>query len=335
MSDPIPTPLTDPEIDILVGRYVEAMARYEETARLVEDRLRRALRANAVRALLGSRAKHPDDLREKLARKRGDARYRFSNLDARMNEVVTDLAGCRVMVYRYSDVENVERIVRDALDVSTLPGAFERHHKESGYRATHVLVRVGDDIDRVSLRGAICEVQVTSLAAHVFNELEHDIAYKDHDCPPTEAEREGVAEVRHVTWLVDRSVERLLVERAKAVRAQTVPLKDPEELQFALEQSAGRRLHGEFVRLFRLLGAVIQPFTPAALGPVPELLERGQLRARELDVQGADDVVHLTLALFDDYADEFEQLVREQRGPATLLKKAVLRAAEGRVTIIV
>jgi ppGpp synthetase/RelA/SpoT-type nucleotidyltranferase len=151
----VPTPLTDPEIDILVGRYVDAMARYEETARLVEDRLRRALRANVVRALLGSRAKHPEDLRDKLARKRSDERYRFSILDARMNEVVTDLAGCRVMVYRFSDVENVERIVREALEVSSLPGSFERHRKESGYRASHFLVRIGDEVDRLSLRGAI------------------------------------------------------------------------------------------------------------------------------------------------------------------------------------
>ena len=330
MNAPVSTPLTDPEIDILVGRYVEAMARYEETARLVEDRLRRALRANAVRALLGSRAKHPEDLRGKLARKRSDERYRFSTLDARMNEIVTDLAGCRVMVYRFSDVENVERIVREALELSSLPGAFERHQKKSGYRASHFLVRIGDEVDRLSLRGAICEVQIASLAAHVFNELEHDIAYKDHDCPPTEAEQESLAEVRHMTWFLDRSVERLLVERAKAVQRQTVPLKDPEELQFALEQGVGRRLHGEFVRLFRLLGAVIQPFTPAALGSVHDLLQRGEQRAHALKIDDADDVVRVTLAMFDDYADEFEQLVREQRGPATLLKRSVLLAAEER-----
>ncbi len=180
MNALVSTPLTDPEIDILVGRYIDAMARYEETARLVEDRLRRALRA------------------------------------------------------------------------------------------------------------------------------------------------------KYVTWLLDRSVERLLVERAKAVQRQTVPLKDPEELQFALEQGVGRRLHGEFVRLYRLLGAVIQPFTPAALGSVHDLLQRGEQRAHELKIQDADDVVYVTLAMFDDYADEFEQLVREQRGPATLLKKAVLLAAEER-----
>lgn len=295
---------------------------------MARSRLRRALRANTVRALLGSRAKHPDDLRGKLAHKRDDQRYRFAALEARMNEIVTDLSGCRVLVYRYADVEKVERVVRESFELSSLPGAFEQHAKKSGYRATHILVRVGDDEERLSLRGAICEVQITSIAAHVFNELEHDIGYKDKDCPPTRVEEDALGEVRHLAWLLDRSAERLLVERAKAVRTQTEPLRDPEELQFALEQGAGRPLHGEFVRLFRLLGAVMQPFTVAALGSVPELLRRGEERAKALGVDPTDDVVLVMLALFDDNADEFEQLVREQRGPATLLKKAVLRAAE-------
>jgi hypothetical protein len=191
-----------------------------------------------------------------------------------------------------------------------------------------VLVRLPDDIDRLSLRGTICEVQITSLAAHVFNEMSHDIDYKDHDCPPTPAELDSLAEVRYVTWLLDRSVERLVVDRAKAVRMQTVPLKNAEELQFALEQEANRRLHGEFVRLFRLLSTGFEPLTPAVFGSIPELLRQGEKRAEELGFTGADDVVHIALALFDDNAAEFEQVVREQRGPATLLKKAILKAAE-------
>jgi hypothetical protein len=247
-----------------------------------------------------------------------------------MDTVVTDLAGCRVMLYRLSDVESVERVVRESLEIAPLRDAFEQHDKGSGYRASHFIVRIGDEEERLSLRGALCEVQITSLAAHIFNELEHDIGYKDHDCPPTETEQENLVEVRRVTWLLDRSVERLLVERAEAVRMQTVPLKDAEELRFALEQRAGRRLHGEFVRLFRLLGAVIEPLTPAAVGSVPDLLERGGRLAADLGVADADDVVRIALGMFEDYADEFEQIVREQRGPATLLKKAVLTAAEHR-----
>jgi ppGpp synthetase/RelA/SpoT-type nucleotidyltranferase len=322
--------LTDPEIDILVSQYAREMARYEEAARLVEDRVRRALRANVIRSLLSSRAKHPDDLRGKLEKKRSDSRYRLAALREDMNRVVTDLAGCRVMVYQLPDIDKVERVIRETFKLAVLENAFERHRKESGYLATHILVQIQDDEERLSLRGAVCEVQVTSIAAHVFNELEHDIGYKDHDCPPTEAEQGSLEEVRRMTWMLDRSVGRLLADRERAVDEQTRPLRSAEELQFTLEQGAGRPLHGEFVRLFRLLGAVIQPLTARALGPVSELLDRGKQRAVDLQFAGDDDVVNISLALFDDYADEFERFVAVQRGPITELKKAIQRAATER-----
>jgi hypothetical protein len=239
------------------------------------------------------------------------------------------------MVYRFSDVEKVERIVRESFDLDEGDKAFERHEKPSGYRATHILVTVAAAEERLSLRGALCEVQITSLASHVFNELEHDIGYKDHECAPTDAERAALTEVMYAARLLDPAVERLLETRAESVQHQTVPLKDAEELRFALEHGAGRPLHGEFARLFRMLDAAVQPLTAGALaqlGSADELLERGARHAERLGLglTKTDDVVHVALAVFEKYSSEIEQFVREQRGPSTLLKKAVLRAAEER-----
>ena len=59
-------PLTDPEIETVVASYIRQLPRFEDTARLVEQRLHRELRDNSVRGLLSSRAKEPDDLRDKL-----------------------------------------------------------------------------------------------------------------------------------------------------------------------------------------------------------------------------------------------------------------------------
>jgi ppGpp synthetase/RelA/SpoT-type nucleotidyltranferase len=64
--------------------------------------------------------------------------------------------------------------------------------------ATHVLIEIGDEEERLSLRGTICEIQITSLASHVFNELEHDIGYKPHGAEISK-ERESLEEVRHVS----------------------------------------------------------------------------------------------------------------------------------------
>jgi ppGpp synthetase/RelA/SpoT-type nucleotidyltranferase len=149
-------PLSAPEIDVLVDRYRREMTRYEEAARLVEDRLRRATRASAVRVLLSARAKHPEDLRKKLAHKSNDPRYAFAALERALDTAVTDLAGCRVMAYRMSDVAGLESVVREAFELAALPGALEHHDKPSGYRATHMLVAIGPDEERISLRGTIC-----------------------------------------------------------------------------------------------------------------------------------------------------------------------------------
>jgi hypothetical protein len=179
----------------------------------------------------------------------------------------------------------------------------------------------------------ICEVQITSLASHVFNELEHDIGYQDHDVPPSDAETTAMSELLHAVRLVDPSVERLAITRAEAIQRQTVALRDAEELKYMLEREAGKPLHGEFSRLYRLLDAVNERLTPAAVlayGSARELLARGEESARRLGIAGADDVVHVALALFEHFPEEFAQLVQEQRGPSTLLKRAVLRAAEAR-----
>lgn len=163
----------DALIEAAVARYVREMGRYEEAARLVERRLRAALRDRRVSALVSSRAKHPDDLREKLRRKGAAA----EDLTRDVGDVVNDLAGCRVLAYRPSDVERLEAIVREVLTLADLPMGIERHAKPSGYRATHVLVVIADD-ERLWMRGAVCEVQIVSIASHVFNEIEHDLVYK-------------------------------------------------------------------------------------------------------------------------------------------------------------
>ncbi len=349
MSTPLPTKetpepsdlrLTDPQIDLVVRRYTREMARYEEVATLIERRLRRVLRAHAIRALLSSRAKHPDDLRSKLKRKREDkdseARYAYTELDQDLNRIVTDLAGCRVMVYRLADVEKVERLIKETFTLAAVPGAFEPHDKPSGYRATHALVVVRDDEERSSLHGSICEVQIASLPSHVFNELEHDIGYKDHELPPTEREGVELEDVRMTCRLLDRSVERLMVERTASIHRRTAKLKDGEDLRFTLEHAANRPLQGDFAFLFDLLNTAVLPLTAgtlADLGSVDELLARGKADAEDrLNIPEAetDDVIFIALALFDTYADSFEEFVIERGGPDTLLSKAVHNAAATR-----
>lgn len=321
-----PTAVLDERvIEELVDRYLREVARYEKAATTVADRLRRELRAEArLRHLISSRAKHPDDLREKLRLKSGDARYSESALRKNLNDVVTDLAGCRVVVYAPEDelrvVELIDRTLVPAPRGDSRPDPI---HRSTGYRATHRLVLATQD--DLALLGAICEIQVTTLAAHLFNELEHDITYKEHGQIASSDERLFLEDIRRVTELADRQVAHLLAARRSATKERDL-VDTPEALRFVLEQECGRPLAGDFARLFRMLEGTILPLSLSALrltGP-REALEKGGGKAHALGIKGndLDDVVKIVLGL-EGFHAEFQQQAGSWRGPRTSLRRAL------------
>lgn len=104
--------LSDPEIEEIVEIYKQQQARFEDAAEAVASRAQRESRAAAIRTLISYRAKHPDDLAGKLRKKRDDSRYAASALRRGLDQVVTDLAGCRLIVYRPRDVDALSDLVR-------------------------------------------------------------------------------------------------------------------------------------------------------------------------------------------------------------------------------
>lgn len=332
---PVAEPLlTEPQIEVIATRYLREMARFEKTAAAVSERLRRELRAEGhLRYLLSFRAKHPDDLREKLRRKAGekDPRYAFEKLSEDVGSVVTDLAGCRVVVYSVPDEERVSALVRR---IFTLPPRDDASppplRRDNGYQATHTLVLAPDGHDDMSMRGAICEVQVATVAAHLFNELEHDITYKKLGHAATDAEKRLLGSVERACKLADHLVEQLLVARAQG-KARHTRIEDAAELRLALEQTVGHPLVGDFVRLFRMLDAVINPLTPAALaqlGNPRELLARGKQTAANLN-EVVDDVVAFVLGVLPEYEAEFLHMATHWRGPRTVLRRVIQAVGRG------
>jgi ppGpp synthetase/RelA/SpoT-type nucleotidyltranferase len=323
--------LTEGEIDQVVARYVEAMARYEDAAIAVEARLRRELRAaGKIRALLSSRAKHPDEVRNKILKKRDAGQdVSFDSLSNNMNVVLTDLAGVRVVVYDPRDEERVFELVQRKLDVCALPNAVERKHDaDKNYRASHVLVAVDDSFGRDTIRGTIVEVQIVSIANHVFNELEHDIGYKAHGVAPTSAVSSALLDVLHAGRLLNSLVPRLLDERAASMSDAGTKLADVEVLRFTLEKLVGRPLSGDFARLFRLLNASQPMLTPAVVrdlgGGPAAALEVGRARAEEMRLPCTEDVTAYVIGLYPELGGEFASLARSWPGPVTELRRAIL-----------
>lgn len=303
-SGPRPEQLTEPIIDELVERYLREMARYELAAAEVANRLRRELRAEArLRHVISFRAKHPEDLREKLRRKAGERAYSPSALRKNLNDVVTDLAGCRVLVYGPDDESRVVELIDRTFERPGHPDAQPpRYEKDSGYRATHRLVLARSSEEQLSIRGAICEIQVTTVAAHLFNELEHDTTYKEHGQTPSESEKNLLERIRHLVVVADEEVRDLMHAHERTRRDQQL-IDSPEALRFVLEHEVGRPLNGEFSRLHQMLEIAVNELTQDAVvarlsnGKVQEVIERGAAVATRLGLAESNDVIHFVLGL--------------------------------------
>ena len=317
--------LTEEQIDQIVDAYRLQMARYEAVARFVEQRLRRELRAAALPVLLSSRAKHPEDLREKLRRRTrdGDPRYQYEPLMSDLNKVLTDVAGCRVILYDPRLEGPAAEVVQRAFSCD--PRADEVHRKTSGYRATHLLVALTEPEVDLSIRDAICEVQVTSIASHVFNELEHDIRYKMKGVEPGDRVTRNLEDLQHASRLLDNVVERLHDERAREIDRSKQTIDDAETLRFVIERILERPVTGEIEKLFRLLSSLIGRLTAREVEKL-DLQQTSNRGAARRAARGypPDEVLEIVLGLLDTVPDELRAIASSWRGPSTPLKRAIL-----------
>jgi len=178
-------PLSDDVINQAVERYWREYDRYTKLSEFVGEACRKLLDANVIRGSVQWRAKNPDRLRAKLLKykARGDRAAEFTDVDS-VFRVLKDLAGTRITCYVEDERPRVVDLVVKAFAGFGAGGAVQpdiKDHPPQFYRATHCMVQLKEDdlVGRyANLKGLGCEVQVCSLLAHVYNEIEHDLRYK-------------------------------------------------------------------------------------------------------------------------------------------------------------
>eukprot|EP01034_Spumella_vulgaris_P027717 gene27717-34481_t len=182
---------------------------YEKCLEIVQKKL-------TVRATVQRRAKNPKSFMEKL--KKNTIRQRFHSVDDVFSGI-SDLAGVRIATYLESDRNTVVEEIRKEFS-GRAAGAPEIDVKDAEgvgrhYKATHCQVFLLDDElagANENLRGTTCEVQVCSLLAHVFNEVEHDLQYKPLTGDLSEQEKEFIDQLGLLTKAGDITIKRLLHE---------------------------------------------------------------------------------------------------------------------------
>lgn len=224
-------------IEPAVSRYRRERDRYLKLADRVEDICRTDIcEASAIRAQVTSRVKTEKSFKGKLRRFSMSAEKNFACVDA-IFEGIGDFAGVRIATYRNEDREAVVAAIQSAFcgpDGGEV--LVDRKDKQSSdptnfYQAIHVQVSLKEG-DRVgiydNLEDVSCEIQVCTMMAHVWNEIEHDIGYKP-DGKPGDEERFLLRKLGETAREGDQTITRLLAEVSKRMESQEGPFRDVQD----------------------------------------------------------------------------------------------------------
>ncbi|KZZ91157.1 RelA/SpoT [Moelleriella libera RCEF 2490] len=204
-------------IEQFVQRYEPNVGFHAQVASLVAARCRSALERHKMPALVTWRAKRPDRLAEKL-KKRNKYRNYATEADMHIDamdlsgvrialyypfqeeEVMLLLEELFLVrdVKIHGDIAAATLMMLPTSSSSSSSSTTQREglkkimfeNRASGYRAIHAHVELGpehlagEDDDRsnraaaAAAAAALVEIQITSLAMHVWSEVEHDLVYK-------------------------------------------------------------------------------------------------------------------------------------------------------------
>lgn len=164
-------------------RYYRERDRYEKLTRMVEDRcVRELIEGSGLRVNITARTKRLDSLEGKLKRfKRHNEKSDWNEVEDVFNNL-SDFSGVRIIYYDPLDRAAILEILRKSFRVNDEDEKDRQQADPTNfYAATHLSVSPKDDIlatDHENVRDLQAEIQVCSLMAHVWNEVDHDIGYK-------------------------------------------------------------------------------------------------------------------------------------------------------------
>lgn len=241
-------PLNEYQLDEFEKRYWRENDRYVKFAQKAGDLCRKLIKENAIRGSVHWRAKTKESAKRKLQQKYSND---INEVEEAFNRI-KDLAAVRILTYVEEDRERVVDLIKETFSLP--PGADElpidiedKVHDDneySFYRSTHCQVALPDEYligDNENLKEMSCEIQVCSMLAHVWNELEHDLIYKPQSGKPSSEEKELLRVLGNQTLAGDGIISRLL--NATNFRQRT------EHENFADQYDFVNRMRGKFYNI--------------------------------------------------------------------------------------
>lgn len=189
-------------------RWVREREPLELFGRLLRDLIGAELRRAGLWAEVNSRAKSIDSILRKLLLKRG---YTYESLP--------DLVGVRAVVRYLSEVQRVSEIVAGLFDCTEADDKSVRLAEDGvGYLSIHREARLKRDDPNAAAfppRQFHAEIQMRTLAQHLWSEMSHDTFYKTDEGTISPALKRRVNLMAGLLEVADHEFTRLHDEVAK------------------------------------------------------------------------------------------------------------------------
>ncbi|HVW95857.1 MAG TPA: RelA/SpoT domain-containing protein [Mucilaginibacter sp.] len=163
----------------LLETYSEQKEKYLKLAERLETVISQILDKAKIHAI-SSRVKTIESLIGKILEK--DNKYK------ELTEI-TDLCGIRIITNLESDIEYVNKIIKENFKIDELNSLDHRKKpvNEFGYLSLHLVVSLDKDredlAENAEIKGLKAEIQIRSILQHAWAEIEHDLGYKNKEVP--------------------------------------------------------------------------------------------------------------------------------------------------------
>lgn len=286
----------DEIIEKALVRYEREHDRYLKlSARVAEVCGVEIVEGNAVRAHVTSRVKSPKSFADKIRKVAKKHPKAVQSVDA-VFDSIRDLAGVRIATYDKELEDKVVAAVRARFSgPHGAPVELERKDKHKSdpsnfYRATHcdVFLRPEELVGSyANLLDTPCEVQVCSLMAHVWNEVEHDIRYKLNFGDLSPAEEELLVSLGHLSMAGDAIISQLLAATDVRLGERSGPFEDVYDFVARTRKwfpSVDFAIHaGQLFAELELLGLRSPEDLMAVVGGTNDLEARARTELAKLD----------------------------------------------------
>lgn len=252
-------------INSFMERYNKEFDFYSNLSKKVEDELRSKLHSFGVRAIVSSRAKSPNRLRDKIIDR--DIAQSYSSVENIYSDIV-DLAGVRVALYFPGDMSKVEEIILTEFDVEGEPKSFPEKKRKirknnnyekvfSGYAAKHFRVKMKGG-GRYANNYPV-EIQVASVLMHAWSEVEHDLVYKPLQGNLSHEELMILDEINGLVLSGNLALQRLQVAGLKRTESDNYEFKNHYDLALFFisclqEESIDSVNFNDIFKLLKLMG---------------------------------------------------------------------------------